>query len=181
MNRLAAYAGITATLLRFGVSLGAAVALLTGCGVSQMPVDSSSQRLAQQQSPVRNDYHILHTFGDTEGDGTHSSADLVDVKGVLYGTTSSGGSHDAGTVFSITTSGQETVLHSFGGPGDGVEPTARLLNVNGTLYGTTSEGGHNYGGTVFSMSLDGGRKKCSTASMIRTPPPKKAELHPEGA
>jgi uncharacterized repeat protein (TIGR03803 family) len=115
--------------------------------------------LAPQQSPVRNDYHILHTFGKGQGDGTHSSADLIDVKGVLYGTTSSGGSHDAGTVFSITTSGQETVLHSFGGPGDGVEPTARLLNVNGTLYGTTSEGGYNYGGTVFSMSLDGRTEK----------------------
>jgi uncharacterized repeat protein (TIGR03803 family) len=147
------------TLLRYGLCFSAGVALLAGCGESQPPLSESPQGLALQQSPVRNDYRILHTFGETEADGTHSSADLIDVKGVLYGTTSSGGSHGAGTVFSITTSGQETVLHSFGGPGDGAEPTARLLDVNGTLYGTTSTGGYNYGGTVFSISLDGSTEK----------------------
>ncbi|MGA8326822.1 MAG: choice-of-anchor tandem repeat GloVer-containing protein, partial [Candidatus Cybelea sp.] len=56
-----------------------------------------------------------------------------------------------GTVFSVTTSGTETVLHSFGGSGDGAHPDASLLNVNGTLYGTTGGGGAHGDGTVFSL------------------------------
>jgi uncharacterized repeat protein (TIGR03803 family) len=90
---------------------------------------------------------------------------LVDVSGTLYGTTSYGGVGGSncpgigcGTVFSITPSGKETVLHSFSGNPDGWYPVARLLNVNGTLYGTTVQGGA-YGdqgaGTVFRITLSG--------------------------
>jgi uncharacterized repeat protein (TIGR03803 family) len=96
-------------------------------------------------------------FGRSKGDGTYPQADLIDLKGTLYGTTSAGGASGGGTVFSITPSGKETVLHSFGGP-DGAEPMGRLLNVNGMLYGTTASGGANGGGTVFSMSPDGTEK-----------------------
>lgn len=48
-------------------------------------------------------------------------ADLTDVNGTLYGTTNLGGnsgdcsSSRCGTVFSMTASGKETVLHNFGG------------------------------------------------------------------
>jgi uncharacterized repeat protein (TIGR03803 family) len=95
-------------------------------------------------------------------DGSFPTAGLIDVKGTLYGTTYNGGGctqyrEGCGTVFSITPSGKETVLHSFSG-GDGAHPAAALLNVNGTLYGTTYEGGA-YGaynnGTVFSITLSG--------------------------
>ncbi len=60
--------------------------------------------------------------------------------------------HGCGTVFSITTSGKETVLYSFGAPKDGKYPYAGLINVNGTLYGTTTAGGAKDAGTVFSLS-----------------------------
>ena len=95
---------------------------------------------------------VLHRFAGGSGDGENPSASLVDVKGTLYGTTLGGGTYDDGTVFSITTTDGETVLHSFGGEPDGRSPYAGLINVKGMLYGTTKLGGANDGGTVFSLS-----------------------------
>jgi uncharacterized repeat protein (TIGR03803 family) len=60
--------------------------------------------------------------------------------------------HGCGTVFKTTTSGKESVLHSFGGSGDGKYPYAGLIDVKGTLYGTSTAGGAKNAGTVFSIS-----------------------------
>jgi uncharacterized repeat protein (TIGR03803 family) len=105
--------------------------------------------------------NVLHSFGGSK-DGVFPYGGLIDVNGTLYGTTSNGGSvscgvrygdiHGCGTVFSITISGKETVLYSFGAPKDGKYPYAGLINVNGTLYGTTTAGGAKDAGTVFSLS-----------------------------
>ena len=89
-----------------------------------------------------------------------SLAGLINVKGTLYGTTLYGGGCTTGfggTVFSVTTSGEETVVHSFeGGPGDGLNPLAGLINVNGTLYGTTAiRGRERASGTVFAVTPSG--------------------------
>jgi uncharacterized repeat protein (TIGR03803 family) len=95
---------------------------------------------------------VLYSFKGGSEDGEYPEAGLINVKGTLYGTTYDGGANGDGTVFAITTSGAETVLHSFkGGSGDGEDPEAGLLNVKGTLYGTTFEGGANGDGTVFSL------------------------------
>lgn len=98
---------------------------------------------------------VIHSFGNVP-DGCYPYAGLINVNGTLYGTTGHGGGYyegrnGGGTVFSITQSGQETVLHSFGYGADGSDPLAGLTNLKGTLYGTTSAGGaHNYG-TVFAI------------------------------
>ena len=60
---------------------------------------------------------VLHGFSGS--DGAHPGADLLDVDGTLYGTTTNGGANDSGTVFSIATSGYESVLLCFQGPPDG--------------------------------------------------------------
>ncbi len=65
-----------------------------------------------------------------------------------------GGAAIFGTVYKITTAGDETVLHSFGGS-DGQAPIGGLTNFGGTLYGTTSNGGANGTGTVFSVTPAG--------------------------
>jgi uncharacterized repeat protein (TIGR03803 family) len=100
---------------------------------------------------------VLHSFGNGY-DGANPEAGLRDVNGTLYGTTADGGAygsiynqHGLGTVFSITTNGSETVLHSFGNGNDGAHPEAGLRDVNGTLYGTTRYGGVYGGGTVFEL------------------------------
>jgi uncharacterized repeat protein (TIGR03803 family) len=129
--------------------------ILAACSGSQPPLGESSSGLPSQQSMAHRVFHIIHPFGRSARDGTKPAADLIDVKGTLYGTTSRGGAHGAGTVFSITTGGQETLLHSFGAGKDGAVPLGKLLNVNGTLYGTTAYGGGRGGGTVFRMALTG--------------------------
>jgi uncharacterized repeat protein (TIGR03803 family) len=97
---------------------------------------------------------VLHSFGGY-GDGDYPGpAGLLNAKGTLYGTTESGGVKGEGTVFLITASGKETVLHSFGYP-DGYYPHAGLINVKGTFYGTTESGGGKDDGTVFSITTSG--------------------------
>lgn len=82
-----------------------------------------------------------------------SEAGLLAVGGTLYGTTSAGGANGkGGTVFSISPSGSESILHSFGQGTDGADPLAGLINVKGTLYGTTSSGGTSGDGTVFAIT-----------------------------
>ena len=78
--------------------------------------------------------------------------------GNLYGTTSSGGASDGGTVFKIAKNGSGfTLIKSFGcGTTDGCEPSAGLIEgSDGNLYGTTGGGGASDGGTVFRIAKDG--------------------------
>jgi uncharacterized repeat protein (TIGR03803 family) len=107
-------------------------------------------------------YMTIYSFkGGSDGAGP--SGGLVNIGGVLYGTTSDGGAASHGTVFSISPAGVETVLYSFQGGSDGAMPYTQLINVGGTLYGTTLVGGgcsnSNYGttgcGTVFSVTPAG--------------------------
>jgi len=103
--------------------------------------------------PASGKERVIHTFCGP--DGANPSARLIAIGNLLYGTTSGGGAHSGpyeGTVFSVTTSGKETVLHSFGYGSDGSGPSAGLVELNATLYGTTYTGGANGDGTVFSLS-----------------------------
>jgi uncharacterized repeat protein (TIGR03803 family) len=88
------------------------------------------------------------TDGEFPEDGLIQGTD-----GNLYGTTFQGGANGEGTIFSITTSGVLTTLHSFDGT-DGNQPWAGLVqDTNGTFYGTTYSGGTSNLGTVFSLSV----------------------------
>jgi uncharacterized repeat protein (TIGR03803 family) len=97
---------------------------------------------------------VLYSFG-TGTDGEHPAAALMEGSdGNLYGTTYTGGTQNAGTVFEISLSGSETVLYSFGSvAGDGANPAAALRQgSDGNLYGTTYQGGADNDGTIFSVS-----------------------------
>ncbi len=98
---------------------------------------------------------VLYTFKGGN-DGAHPAASLTNVDGVLYGTTFSGGDANGdGTVFKVTASGAESVLHRFAGGNDGSQPYASLTDLNGVLYGTTYYGGANGDGTVFKITTSG--------------------------
>jgi uncharacterized repeat protein (TIGR03803 family) len=87
--------------------------------------------------------------GDPDGANPHAGL-IAGTSGNLYGTTSSGGASNAGTVFQITTGGVETPLYSFAGGSDGADPEAGLIfDSNNNLYGTTNLGGSAGDGTVF--------------------------------
>lgn len=77
--------------------------------------------------------------------------------GALYGTTYAGGANGMGTVFSVTTSGTQTLLHSFkGGSSDGANPTGGLtLGTDGNFYGVTQQGGSKSSGVVFKITPTG--------------------------
>jgi uncharacterized repeat protein (TIGR03803 family) len=150
--------------------------LLVGCGglqpagVAQGPIpqgqmlENPSRVSGVRQSP-RSVRHgsvtetVLHSFRGYSTDGSDPESGLTYFKGTFYGTTYGGGSSRKGTVYSITPSGTETVVHSFKGGKDGIQPEARLIVRNGTLYGTTVRGGgcqYRSGcGTVFSITPSG--------------------------
>jgi len=157
--------------IHLALIIGAA-ALFTGCGGPQPPIGSPGA-LPQASTRVRTDsthYNVVYSFSGGS-DGANPVAGVIDVGGTLYGTTAAGGAyycglggyHGCGTVYSVTPSGTENVLHNFGAGSDGANPVAGLIDVGGTLYGTTSAGG-SYGcygsyyfncGTVFSLTPSG--------------------------
>jgi uncharacterized repeat protein (TIGR03803 family) len=106
---------------------------------------------------------------NTNSDGANPYGTLALSGTTLYGTTSAGGIANNGTVFSISTSGNNfTVLHTFSpvadstAPafeavtnGDGATPYGDLLLSGGVLYGTTYSGGIFGEGTVFAINTDG--------------------------
>ncbi len=101
-------------------------------------------------------------------DGDDPVGNLINVNGTLYGVTNEGGSKSGpcappnsgcGTVFKVSTAGDEHVLYRFKGGKDGDYPLAGLTSLDGMLYGTTDHGGGYYGlGTVFQITLTGREK-----------------------
>lgn len=107
---------------------------------------------------------VLYSFGGSP-DGAYPVGGLIrDDQGNLYGATNGGGAADLGTLFKFdTSSGMETVLHSFtGGSLDGSSPLGGLiLDSSGNLYGTSYDGGGtgcggNGCGTVFELNVQSG-------------------------
>jgi uncharacterized repeat protein (TIGR03803 family) len=93
-------------------------------------------------------------------DGQSPSGGLVlDLKGILYGTTEFGGAYTGGVVFKVTPEGKETVLYSFCSQTnctDGDAPVAgAVFDQTGNLYGTTLDGGAYGYGTVFKLTPSG--------------------------
>ncbi|HUB68674.1 MAG TPA: choice-of-anchor tandem repeat GloVer-containing protein [Candidatus Methylacidiphilales bacterium] len=105
---------------------------------------------------------VLHDFTGQDNRSLPYGG-LILSGGVLYGTTSGGGTGNTGTVFSINPNGTgKTTLHSFAafassGPTntDGSKPYASMILSGSTLYGTTSAGGSSGNGTVFKVNTDG--------------------------
>src|SRR5690349_12982586 len=133
-----------ANLARFVLLIGVA-AFVDGCGQSQPPIGTpgtmpqsravAGTKTIAHRISLSSSYQVLHSFAGGS-DGAHPQARLIDVKGVLYGTTAEGGGSGCkdnvgcGTVYTITTAGSENVLYSFRGrPSDGNFPDARLLDV----------------------------------------------------
>jgi uncharacterized repeat protein (TIGR03803 family) len=52
--------------------------------------------------PTTGTEKVLYSFQNDGADGALPFAGLIDIRGTLYGTTSTGGAHGGGTVFAIT-------------------------------------------------------------------------------
>jgi uncharacterized repeat protein (TIGR03803 family) len=100
---------------------------------------------------------VLYTF--TGGsDGASPVAGLIfDAAGNLYGTTSAGGTHGAGTIFELSPiagSWTETILYSFTGLG-GSYPESLAFDASGNLYGAARQGGSANYGIIFQQTPSG--------------------------
>ena len=99
---------------------------------------------------------LLHRFSGGTKDGCFPVGTLAnDAEGNLYGTTGACGSSSVGTVWKLSNTGTETVLHSFTGE-NGVYPQAGvIIDGKGNLYGDTSNGGPFSVGVVYKLSKAG--------------------------
>ena len=87
-------------------------------------------------------YSVLYNFTGSSTDGGAPTGLMQASNGTLYGGAQIGGASNAGTIYSISTSGTFKLLYSFGGA-NGADPSSPLKqNTNGILYGVTYEGGN---------------------------------------
>ncbi len=99
---------------------------------------------------------ILYRFGDVPDGASPLGAVALDSSGNIYGTTWLGGVYSLGTVFSLDSSGNERVLHSFAGGNDGANPMAAPVRDRaGNLYGATSAAGTYFYGTLYMIDATG--------------------------
>jgi uncharacterized repeat protein (TIGR03803 family) len=84
---------------------------------------------------------------------------VIEKSGILYGTTTTGGSGQCGTAFELTPPAKKggtwtkTVLYDFEvGPSDGCDLNPGLIYEDGALYGTASQDGADSGGAIFALS-----------------------------
>jgi uncharacterized repeat protein (TIGR03803 family) len=99
---------------------------------------------------------MLNNFDNTDGEYPNGSM-IQATNGNFYGTSVYGAGGpcyiSCGTIFSITSGGTLTTVHSFDNT-DGENPSGGLFQAtNGTFYGTAFQGGANGDGTIFSLSL----------------------------
>jgi uncharacterized repeat protein (TIGR03803 family) len=99
---------------------------------------------------------VLYSFKGPGGDGANPTGPVVrDTAGNFYGTTSAGGTYALGTVYKLSATGTETILHNFGNGADGAQPYTGVIRSGTTLYGITQDGGSFGVGTVWKLSATG--------------------------
>jgi uncharacterized repeat protein (TIGR03803 family) len=98
---------------------------------------------------------VLHNFvRKTEGRYPEDGV-IRDSNGNLYGTTTSGGAFESGTIFTMNSAGKITRLITLTTPDF---PNIRLIrDAAGNLYGTTRFGGTTGGGTIFKVDSHGNK------------------------
>jgi uncharacterized repeat protein (TIGR03803 family) len=106
-------------------------------------------------------YNVLYNFGSSTTDGTRPVGELTEFHSMLYGVTFNGGAHNAGTFYTLNSSGQERTLYSFKGGDDAAGPayndaSSTLVNLHGIFIGTTTGGGGACNcGTVYGVTTLG--------------------------
>jgi uncharacterized repeat protein (TIGR03803 family) len=101
---------------------------------------------------------VLYSFTGGTADGCYPFGGLLrDKAGNLYGTTEVCGASGIGTVFEVSKTGKETVLHSFnGGSSDGCDIFGTpAMDKAGNLYGTANACGAAEAGMMWKVSKKG--------------------------
>jgi uncharacterized repeat protein (TIGR03803 family) len=107
-------------------------------------------------NPDGSGFTVLKNFDSPTTGGNCWGGLLLGSDGVLYGTTSTGGTGGAGSVFKLNPDGTGfAVLKNFDAPTTGGGSYAPLVEVDQVLYGTTYLGGNGNAGTVFKLNPNG--------------------------
>jgi len=97
----------------------------------------------------------LYQFtGGTDG-GNPFGGVILGTDGNLYGAAGGAGQYNAGLLYKMDLSGNETVLYSFTGGSDGAYPNGVARDSSGNLYGTAADGGTSGVGVVFKVDPSG--------------------------
>ena len=131
--------------------------------ICALPIVAAQTALAQT-------YKVIYNFSGGSDGATPEAGVVIDRAGNLYGTTSTRGAFDAGTVFKLEPKGSGWILsplYSFTGGNDGQFPLAPVtIGPDGNLYGITFNGGNSdceLGcGTVFKLTFPA--RVCEAAS-----------------
>ncbi len=100
------------------------------------------------------EFLVLHSFDNAiEGQQAYNALTLVE--NTLYGTTTSGGNNNGGTLFKINTDGTsfEKLFDFYSDGGTGIR--SQLVLSGSFLFGTASKGGTSDLGTIFRFNRDG--------------------------
>ena len=102
-------------------------------------------------------YTVLHNFAGYPNDGYDPAGTIIQASdGNLYGTTSSGGTNNSGTIYKMTLAGAYKVIFNFPPIADGRNPFAGLTQgTDGYLYGATCHGGTTDHGVLFRVTYAG--------------------------
>ena len=136
-------------------------------GYSNMPVGTLTMDSAGNFYGVTEDggnysygnVYKLNSAGTTETDlydfqgGTDGGYPVgqvaVDGAGNVFGSTTFGGAHGVGGIYTVTPMGTETVLYSFNTSTDGSGANGLILSPDGNLFGTSFQGASTTFGTVW--------------------------------
>jgi uncharacterized repeat protein (TIGR03803 family) len=138
------------------LSLAAIAACSRSPGPAALPPEADNALLLQRTAVA---YKTIYDFKGIP-DGASPNGDLAYSNGALYGSSYYGGVYGAGTVFRVTASGEERVVHYF----HVFDSHAKQANayplgialLQGVLYGTTVHGGaYSDQGTAFAMTTAG--------------------------
>lgn len=106
---------------------------------------------------------VLYNFTGGADGGQPYAGVILDASGNLYGTTYTGGTSNAGVVFELDATGQESVLYSFTRGADGGHPYAGVIaGAGGHLFGTTYGAAQRTKGWCTNWR-GRARKRCCTA------------------
>lgn len=128
----------------YGLAAGSQVNCNNDCGVLY-------------ELTAKGKFTILHRFAGGKTDGCYPQGSVLqDTAGNFYGTTLECGSNNYGTIWKVSNTGTETILHNFVGFSDGCAPYAGVArDLTGNLYGVTYGCGPNNYGTLYELSAKG--------------------------
>jgi len=146
-----------------GVTLDAEGNIYGTAGIGGKSVGQCSERgcgviFKLTKSGSAYNYAVIHYFiGGDDGYGPGTGVTLDD-RGIVYGTTPTGGGFDLGVVYALipNDSGNwtERIIHTFTGGVDGAGGSAArlLLRGSGTVFGLCTSGGAHGAGNVYELT-----------------------------